>query len=279
MTDYKMGTFGWIACIAVALFLLAPLVVIGILAFSGSHSLTFPPPSYSTKWFTELTSDSEWTTSMATSFRLALTSTAIGLAFGVPLALGLSRGKIGRFRGVQALVAAPLIVPVVSIAIGFYFVSAKFGILDSLAPLVIAHVTLGLPLIVVTVLAADRGIDPWLEPASRTLGASFGRTLWKVTLPLIAPGVAAGAVFAFLTSWDDIVNAVFLGTARVRPFPLKLWNEMQFALSPIVAAAAVLMSAISLGLVTVLAVTYALRRNRMSRQVAENIVLRSTGGS
>jgi putative spermidine/putrescine transport system permease protein len=272
-----MGAAGWILCTLVVLFLVAPLAVIGVLAFSGSKTLTFPPPSYSTRWFHDLTSDPQWTGSMGTSFRLALTSTALGLLFGVPLALGLSRGKIGRFRAVQGIVAAPLIVPVVSTAIGFYFVSARLGVLDSLLPLIVAHVTFGLPLIVVTVLAADRGIDPWLEPAARTLGASFGRTLLRVTLPLIAPGIAAGAVFAFLTSWDDIVNAVFLGTARVRPFPLKLWNEMQFTLSPVIAAAAVLMSAVSLSLVAVLAIAYRVRRNRMSRQVAENIVLRAGG--
>lgn len=278
MNTYKMGPVAWVFALAVAFFLLAPLVVIGILAFSGAQTLSFPPPSYSTRWFTELTTDSQWTTSMQTSLRLALTTCVLALAIGVPLALGLSRGKIGRYRAVQGFVAAPQIVPIVSTAIGFYFVSARFGALDTLAPLVAAHVTFALPLVVVTVLAADRGIDPHLEPAARTLGASFGRSLVRVTLPLLMPGIAAGAVFAFLTSWDDIVNAVFLGTARVRPFPLKLWNEMQFTLSPIIAAAAVLMSAVSIGLVAAAAITYRVRRNRISKQVAENIVLR-TGGS
>lgn len=273
MNTYRMGPAGWIACLLVATFLLAPLVVVGVLAFSDANSLTFPPPSYSGRWFGELTSDAEWTTSMRTSFRVAAISTGLGLVIGIPLALGLSRGRIGRYRVVHALVAAPMIIPVVSLAIGFYFVAAETGTLDSIVPLVLAHTTLGLPLIVVTVMAADRGRDPSLEPAAQTMGASFPTMLRRVTLPLLAPGIIAGAVFAFLASWDDIVNAVFLGTARVRPFPLKLWNEMQFTLSPIVAAAAVLMSAVSLGLVAVAAGGFALRRKRISRQVAENIIL------
>ena len=277
MTNYKMGPAGWILVTLVLLFLVAPLIVIGILAFSGSNSLTFPPPHYSTKWFGELLGDSEWRSSMGTSFRLALTSMIIGLVVGVPLALGLSRGRIGRVRTIHALVAAPLIIPTVSLAIGFYFVSAKAHQLDTLIPLIMAHVTLGLPLIVVTVLAAERSLDPQLEPAARTLGASFSRTLWRITLPLIAPGIVAGAVFAFLASWDDITNAVFLGTARIRPFPLKLWNSMQFELSPIIASAAGLMSAVSLTIVGSVTAIYFVRRKKMSKQMVESVVLR-TGG-
>lgn len=277
MTNYKMGPAGWICSLLVVLFLVAPLAVIGILGFSGSNSLTFPPPSYSMKWFNTLLSDREWRTSIGTSVQLAITSTAIGLLLGVPLALGLSRGRIGRIRAVHGLVAAPLIIPTVSLAIGFYFVSAKFHQLDTLVPLVMAHVTLGLPLIVVTVLAAERSLNPQLEPAARTLGASFSRTLVRITLPLIAPGIIAGAVFAFLASWDDITNAVFLGTASTRPFPLKLWNSMQFELSPIIASAAGLMSAVSLSIVGIVTAVYLARRKRMSRQMVESVVLR-TGG-
>jgi ABC-type spermidine/putrescine transport system permease subunit II len=277
VTNYKMGPAGWICVLLVVLFLVAPLAVIGILSFSGASSLTFPPPSYSTKWFSTLLGDSEWRSSIGTSVRLAGTSTVLGLVVGVPLALGLSRGRIGRFRAIHGLVAAPLIIPTVSLAIGFYFVSAKAHLLDTLVPLVMAHVTLGLPLIVITVLAAERSLDPQLEPAARTLGASFVRTLARITLPLIAPGIIAGAVFAFLASWDDITNAVFLGTARIRPFPLKLWNAMQFELSPIIASAAALMSAVSLALVGAVTLIYVVRRKRMSERLAENVVLR-TGG-
>lgn len=279
MTNYKMGPAGWILSVAVVLFLVAPLVVIGMLGFSDANSLTFPPPNYSVKWFSTLLSDSEWRTSIGTSIRLALTSTFLGLLIGVPLALGLARGRIGKVRLFHALVAAPLIIPTVSLAIGFYFVSAKAGQLDTLVPLIMAHITLGLPLIVITVLAAERSLDPQLEPAARTLGASFSRTLFRITLPLIMPGIVAGAVFAFLASWDDITNAVFLGTARVRPLPLKLWNSMQFELSPVIAAAGALMSAVSLSIIGVLAAVFVLRRKRMSRNMAENIALRTGGKS
>lgn len=279
MNNYKMGPAGWICAIAVMVFLVAPLVVVGMLGFSGANNLTFPPPSYSTRWFSTLLDDGEWRTSIGTSVRLALTSTVLGLIVGVPLALGLARGRIGKVKAIHALVAAPLIIPAVSLAIGYYFVSAKTKQLDTLVPLIMAHITLGLPLIVVTVLAAERSLDPKLEPAARTLGASFSRTLFRITLPLIMPGVIAGAVFAFLASWDDITNAVFLGTARVRPLPLKLWNSMQFELSPIIAAAGGLMSAVSLAIVGLLTVLYLLRRKRMSKETAESIVLRGGGNS
>lgn len=269
-----MGWAGWLAVSLVLVFLMAPLAVIAILGFSSGNSLTFPPESFSTRWFGKLLGDREWRDSIGTSVRLALTSTALALAVGVPLALGLSRGRIGRIKAVHGLVAAPLIIPVVTLAIGFYFVSAKLDQLDTLLPLIMAHLTLGLPLVVVTVVAAERNLDPRLEPAARTLGASFLRTLMRITLPLIVPGVIAGAVFAFLSSWDDITNAIFLGNGRIRPFPLKLWNSMQFELSPIVAAAAVLLSAVSLGVVAVVALFFFLRRRRISRQMAEGVLLR-----
>lgn len=277
MNNYRMGPAGWVFAIAVTIFLVAPLVVVGMLGFSNAGNLQFPPPGYSTRWFSSLLQPGDWRTSIGTSVRLALTSTAFGLLIGVPLALGLARGRVGKLRVFHGLVAAPLIIPTVSLAIGFYFVSARTGQLDTLVPLIMAHVTLGLPLIVVTVLAAERSLDPKLEPAARTLGASFGRTLLRITLPLIMPGVVAGAVFAFLASWDDITNAVFLGTARVRPLPLKLWNSMQFELSPIIAAAGVLMSVVSLSVITLVALGYVSRRKRMTRDIAQNIVLR-TGG-
>ena len=274
MNKYRMGWAGWVSVSLVLVFLLAPLVVIGVLGFSDASSLTFPPKSFSTRWFGKLLGDREWRDSIGTSVRLALTSTALALVVGVPLALGLSRGRIGRFKAVHGLVAAPLIIPVVTLAIGFYFVSAKIDQLGTLIPLIMAHLTLGLPLVVVTVMAAERNLDPRLEPAARTLGASFWRTLARITMPLIVPGIIAGAVFAFLSSWDDITNAIFLGSGRVRPFPLKLWNSMQFELSPIVASAAVLLSGVSLGVVSMVALFFFVRRRRISRQMTEGILLR-----
>lgn len=274
MNTYRLGMGGRIAGLLVAAFLVLPLVVVGLTAFSNSALLNFPPSGYSTRWFSNITSDPDWRSAMSTSLRIGLTSAGISLLLGVPLGLGLGRGRIGRIRVVQALVAAPQIIPVVTLAVGFFFLSVKLRLLGTILPLIIAHSTLGIPLVVLTVVATVRGLDPSLEPAARTLGASAPRTLRSITLPLLAPGIIAGAVFAFLASWDDIVNAVFLATPTVRTFPLLLWTQMQYNLTPVVPAAAVFLSAVSLGLVTITALLYALYRRRVSKQVAENIIFR-----
>lgn len=274
METYRAGWFGRVAGAVVALVLVGPLVVVVMTAFSTSHILNFPPPGYSTFWLHTLVSTSTWTDSIKMSFRLGLYSCLIAVALGVPLGLGLARGRIGKSRLVQALVLAPIVVPVISLSIGYYFVSAKLGLLGTLTPLILADVTLGLPLVIVAVLATVRGLDPALEPAARTLGASIPRTLWSVTLPLLAPGIVAGAVFAFLQSWDDIMNALFLATARTTTFPLRLWNEIHFSLTPIIATAAVLLSVIAMSVVGLAGLAYWLRRRSISRQIARNILLR-----
>jgi len=275
METYSVRWFGRVAGALLVLVILAPLVVVLMTAFSDAKLLDFPPKSYSTYWLSTLTSSVPWTDSMKMSFKIAGYSCVLAVLLGVPLGLGLARGRLGRSRAVHAFVLAPMIVPVISLSIGFYFVSAKLGILGTMAPLIMADVTLGLPLVVVAVLATVRGLDPALEPAARTLGASMPKVLRSVTLPLLAPGIVAGAVFAFLQSWDDIMNALFLATARTTTFPLRLWNEIHFSLTPIVATAAVLLSVIAMSVVALAGLAYWLRRRSISRQVARNILLRS----
>lgn len=275
----RLGIAGWIGIIVVNLFLWAPLAVIGMLAFSDANSLTFPPPAYSTRWLTLLMTDTGWRTAIATSGKLASSVTVLSVVIGVPLALGLAKGRIGRSRAVQGLVAAPIILPAVSLAIGFYFVFAWLGLIDTIIPLVVAHTSVGIAFVVVTVTAAYKGLDPAFEPAARTLGASLFHATWSVTLPLIFVGIIGGAVLAFLNSWDDVINPLMLGTARVQPFPLKLWGEMQNVLNPIAATAAFLLSAFSITVLAVVTAIVAARRSRMPKNQAASVIFRQGRGA
>lgn len=280
MTEYRLGWGGKLIGWIVAAFFVLPLLVVGITAFGKSSLITnFPPHGYTVSWFHDLLTDPDWTSAMSTSLKVAGISMALALLLGVPLGVGLARSRLGRIKLVQALVGAPMIIPVVTLAIGFFFLSAKLHLLGSMVPLIMAHTTLGLPLVVVTVVATLRGLDPSLEPAARTLGAPPLRALRTVTLPLLAPGILAGAVFAFLASWDDIVNAVFLGTATIRTFPLQLWTQMNYNLTPLVPAAAVLLSSVGVAVVALAALVLYARRRRTTRAVAENILLRRGLGS
>lgn len=275
----RLGPFGWILLILVNVFLWAPLVVVAMLGFSDANSMTFPPPAYSTRWLSALLSDPVWTQSITTSLLIGSVTVLLSLVLGVPLGLGLARGAIGRHYSVQALVATPLILPAISLAVGFYFVFATLKILDSIVPLVVAHTTVGVSYVVVTVVSASRTLDPRLEAAARTMGASFSKALITITLPLISVGIIGGAVLAFLHSWDDVVGALMLGTARVQPFPLKLWGEMQNVLNPLAATAAVLLSLVSIAILLFGGLVVLLRRRRMPAGQATNVLLRSGASS
>jgi putative spermidine/putrescine transport system permease protein len=279
MNTIRLGGIGWTGVVLVNIFLWAPLVVVGMLGFSDANSMTFPPPAYSTRWLSTLVTDPLWTHSIWTSAWIGLITVALSLALGVPLGLGLAKGRIGGSSLVQGLVVAPLILPAISLAIGFYFVSARLMILDSMLPLVLAHTTVGVSFVVATVAAAARSVDKSLEPAARTLGASFLRSTWDITLPMISAGIIGGGVLAFLHSWDDVVNALMLGTARVQPFPLKLWAEMQHVLNPVAATAAVLLSAVGIGVLGVSGILLAGRRKRMPKGQAAGIILRNGASS
>lgn len=275
MNTVKLGLAGWISLVLVNIFLWAPLIVIAMLGFSDANSMTFPPPAYSLRWLHTLVTDPEWTSAIKTSMSIGALTVILSLVLGIPLGLGIARGKIGRSVALQALVAAPLILPAISLAIGFYFVAAKLMILDSLLPLILAHTTVGISFVVVTVVAAARSIDVSLEPAARTLGASFFRSIWDVTLPMISVGVIGGAALAFLHSWDDVVNALMLGTARFQPFPQKIWSEMQHVLNPMAAAAAVLLSIVGIGILGFAGLFVAIRKSRVPKEQVQNVILRN----
>ena len=147
----------------------------------------------------------------------------------------------GRFPGrslVNGLVLAPLIVPVVIIAIGMFSLYVRWRISGSLVGLVIAHTALALPFVVVSVSASLRTMDRNLELAAANLGADPRRTFTRITLPIILPGVLAGAIFAFITSWDEVVVAIFLTSARFRTLPVEMWEQVRQVVDPTVAAVA-----------------------------------------
>jgi putative spermidine/putrescine transport system permease protein len=268
--NYRMGWFARVIVTLVALFLIAPIVVIVALAFTDANNLSFPPEAYSTRWISEFFNDRAWTRAFRTSLRLGAWVTFLALLIGVPLGLGISRGVLAkRSRAPMALIAAPQIMPAVSLSIGFYFVAAQMGFLNSQWPLIIAQTTLSLPLVVLAVMTADSTLDRRLEDASRTLGATPARTLVTITFPLLLPGIIAGAVFSFLTSWDDVTNAVFLGTPRMLPLPLKMWNTLHYELSPIIAAASIVTTSISLLIFVIAGTAFMIQRRVQARSITQ----------
>ena len=273
-SNYRMRPIGIVAAILGAVITLAPLIILAVMSFSAQSNLLFPPDSYSMKWYVDLFTDAKWLDSITTSASIALMSTLFAVVIGVPTGLGLSRGPLGRIKSVQALVAIPLVIPIISMAIGFYFVGAYLSVMATSLPLIIFQLERSLPLVIVTVIAADKSLDVALESAARTLGASLWTTIRMIVLPLIAPGVIAGTVFAFITSWGDVIGPVFLGSPRVNPLPLQIWNSISVTLTPILAAATTFLSVSGLLLAGIVALLYAIGRRSMSESVVESAILR-----
>jgi putative spermidine/putrescine transport system permease protein len=168
--------------------------------------------------------------------------------------LGLTRGRVPGRSLVNALALSPLIVPVVVIAIGMFGLYVQWRIAGSLVGLVVAHTALALPFVIVNVGTSLRTIDRNLELAAANLGANPRRVFLNITLPIILPGVLAGAIFAFITSWDEVVVAIFMTSARFRTLPVEMWEQVRQVVDPTVAAVATTLLVVTTALLLILLV-------------------------
>lgn len=196
----------WAVSCLVFFFLLAPILAIMPLSFSSGQFLTYPIPGFSLRWYAEFFTSDKWLHGLWNSVVIGVSATVLATALGTIASLGLVRAN---FRGkglLMGVLISPMIVPLVITAVGFYFFFAPLGITATYPGLIIAHTALAAPFVVVTVTATLQGFDMNLARASASLGAGPSTTFFKVILPLIAPGVASGALFAFATSFDEVRN-------------------------------------------------------------------------
>jgi putative spermidine/putrescine transport system permease protein len=230
---------------AVAVFLITPSVVVILMSFSSGKMMMFPPPGFSLDWYRNFFDSDEWIGSALHSLQIAISAAVLATCLGTLTAFGLVRARPGLKRLTSAVILSPMIVPVVVTAIGMYFTFHKMG-LSPFFGIVIAHAVLGLPYAVITVAASLYGLDEDLELAARNLGAGPWRSFFRITLPLILPGVAVGAIFAFVSSWDEVVVALFLTTPTLRTLPVTMWEQTKSTVDPTIAAASSLLTTFTL---------------------------------
>ena len=217
-------------------YLLAPTLVIVPMSFTQAHILSFPPEGFSLQWYQRMLTDRQWSSGIVNSAEVAVLTAILATVLGTLAALGLTRARFPGRAAVNALVLTPLIVPVVIIAIGMFSLFVQWRIAGSLVGLVLAHTALALPFVIVNVGTSLRTMDRNLELAAANLGADPRRAFTRITLPIILPGVLAGAIFAFITSWDEVVVAIFLTSARFRTLPVEMWEQVRQVVDPTVAA-------------------------------------------
>lgn len=251
-----LDKLGWYAlravCIGVLGFLLLPILVIIPLSFSDSSFLVYPIPAWSLKWYHNLFSSAEWGRAAKNSFIVAPAATLIATVLGTTAAVGLSRTQFA-FKGLlMSVLIAPMVVPIVVVGVGTYLFFANIGLGDTYTALILVHAALGAPFVLTTVLATLQGFNHNLVRASQGLGASPLETFFRVTLPVIAPGVISGALFAFATSFDEVVVALFLAGPEQMTLPRQMFNGIRENISPTIAAVATLLILFTTSLLLVL---------------------------
>lgn len=232
----------------VLLFLLVPTLIIVPMSLSPGAVLHFPPPGLSLRWYATFFSDPDWVSATLFSARVAALTTVASVVVGTAASVALVRGRLPGRETIEALLLAPLIVPHIVVAIAVYLQFAPLGLTGTVAGFVLIHTALAVPYVVLVVSAALQRLPPSLELAGLNLGASRLLCFRRIVLPLIAPAVLAGGVFAFLASFDETVVSFFISGTEHKTVTRKMFEDIEFNLSPVIAAASTVFIAATLGL-------------------------------
>lgn len=258
----RLGRYAYV-CISllVLLFLVLPVLVSMPLSFNAQPYFTYPLAGVSLRWYHRFLGSAEWMLALKNTLIVGVSATFVATVLGVLASLGLMHPRLKGKSIITGILVSPMIVPVIITAVGVYFEFSPFGLTNSLLGLTLAHAALGVPFVVVTVTATLAGFNETLSRAGRSLGASPMRVFWEVKLPIIAPGVVSGALFAFATSFDEIVVALFLTGPEQRTVPRQMWSGIREQLSPTILAVATVLVVMS----TLLLVTLEWLRRRTER--------------
>lgn len=240
---HRVAVYVWSGLVAA--FLLAPTLIVIPMSFTEGSALEFPPKGFSLQWYRALLDSPTWREAAWTSARIALLTVALATVLGTAAALALVRWRSRATGAVTALLLSPMIVPVIILGVGTFLLFSRWHLTGTMTGLVIAHTVLAIPFVIVSVMASARTLDPTLELAAAGLGANRWQSFLRVVLPLILPGVVAGALFAFITSWDEIVVAIFMTSPTLRTLPVLIWSQVRTTLDPSLAAAGTLLVLVS----------------------------------
>ncbi|MEA2117796.1 ABC transporter permease [Halovibrio sp. HP20-50] len=246
-------------CGLVFLFLIGPLLVIIPLSFNAEPyftfskaMVTFDPAGYSLRWYQDFFTSSAWLNAIKNSFIIGIASTLLATVLGTVAALGLSSRYMPARGVIMALLISPMIVPLIISAAAMFFFFSKVNLAQTYVGVILAHTALGIPFVVITVTATLSSFDTTLIRAAHSLGANPTRTFFKVVLPLVTPGVVSGALFAFITSFDEVVVVLFIAGPEQRTMPIQMWSGIREQISPTILAVATMLVLLSMLLLTTL---------------------------
>ncbi len=273
-----------VICALIFLFLIAPILIVIPLSFNAEPYFTFtekmlrldptgfslrwydmlltfgmiaPEAARDSSWWADVWENAAWVRAARNSVIIGFFSTILATALGTLAALGLSRPEMPFRRAIMAVLISPMIVPIIITATGLFFFYSSTGLAHTYFGIVLAHATLGIPFVIITVTATLVGFDHSLTRAAASLGATPQTTFFKITMPLILPGVISGALFAFVTSFDEVVVVLFVAGFDQQTIPRQMWNGIREQISPAILSVATILVVIS---VMLLATIEILRR-------------------
>ncbi len=242
------------------LFLLAPLLIVVVISFSSNPYLSFPPEGFTWNWYAILPEKTMFVTGLQTSLITSSIVTVVVLAVGVPAALAIQRYEFPGRAAISAFFLSPLLVPTIVLALGLVLVLGPLGLTNTYASIVIGHVSITLPYIMRTTMMSLATSDTSSEEAARVLGANGPRVFWGITFPIIVPGVIAGAVMAFVVSFDELVISLFVAQSGKPTLPVQLMNYVATSADAAVASLSVVLIVFSAIIVVVVERLVGLRR-------------------
>jgi putative spermidine/putrescine transport system permease protein len=257
-----------IICGLIFLFLIGPILIIIPLSFNAENYFTFTkgmlafdPAAYSLQHYATFLTDERWTRALQNSLLIAPAATILSTALGTVAAIGLSQSTMPFKGAIMAVLISPMIVPLIISAAGMYFFYSRIGLQGSYAGVILAHAVLGTPFVIITVTATLVGFDRSLTRAAANMGAGPVKTFFSVQMPLIMPGVISGGLFAFITSFDEVVVVLFVGSQQQKTLPWQMFTGLREQISPAILAAATILVTLSIILLT----TVELLRRRSER--------------
>ena len=267
-----------VICALIFIFLIAPILIIIPLSFNVEPYFTFTkemlrldPAGYSMRWYENLLTfgmaapdavrdsswwadtwaNARWVQAAKNSVIIGFFATIVATVLGTIAAMGLSRPEMPYRKLIMAILISPMVVPIIITATGLFFFYSDIGLTGSYVGVILAHATLGIPFVIITVTATMMGFDRSLIRAAQSMGAGPMTTFFKVQLPLITPGVVSGALFAFVTSFDEVVVVLFIGSHEQQTIPRQMWNGIREQISPSILAVATILVIFSVCLLTV----------------------------
>lgn len=248
-----------VICALVFFFLVFPIMVIIPLSFNAQDFFTFTPEmlalnaeGFSLKHYQDFFTNDAWQHALRNSLKIAPMATVLSVSFGTLAAVGLSQSHVPFRRAIMAVMISPMIVPLIISASGMYFFYSRIGLQGTYLGVVLAHAVLGVPFVIITVTATLVGFDKSLTRAAANMGAGPIRTFFKIQMPLILPGVISGGLFAFITSFDEVVVVLFVGSAGQKTLPWQMFIGLREQISPTILAVATILIAMSILLLTTL---------------------------